>query len=47
MYAECIYVCLLTVYWEAFLPIVFCNKLLKLLKLLSKIACVVAAACKL
>ena len=30
MYNECIYVCLLTVYWEVFLPFVFWNKLLKL-----------------
>ena len=34
MYNECIYVSLLTVYWEALLPIVLWNKLLKLLKLL-------------
>jgi len=30
MYNECIYVCLLTVYREVFLPIVFGNNLLKL-----------------
>ena len=32
MYNECIYVSLLTVYWEPYLPIVLWNKLLKLFK---------------
>jgi len=35
MYNACVYVCLLTVYWDAFVPIVFCNKLLKFLKFLK------------
>jgi len=35
MYNECIYASLMTVYWEAFVPIVLWNKLLKLLKLLK------------
>ena len=38
MYNECIYVSLLTVYWEAFLTIVLWNKLLKLFSITETIS---------